>query len=74
MAIPTKGGIAFRNWAFWYISSPISHPMSTISVLRSDDVVVSFVAGGGGGGAGCLHACRHLNSFFEWAFGFVLIW
>jgi hypothetical protein len=42
-----------------------------ISVLRSDDVVVSFVAGGGGG---CLQACRHLNSFFEWAFGFVLIW
>jgi hypothetical protein len=41
-----------------------------ISVLRSDDVVVSFVAGGGGR----LHGCRHLNSFFEWVFGFVLIW
>jgi hypothetical protein len=45
-----------------------------ISVLRSDDVVVSFVAGGGGGGGGCLHGCRHLNAFFEWVFGFVLIW
>jgi hypothetical protein len=41
-----------------------------ISVLRSDDVVVSFLAGGGG----CLHECGHLNSFFEWVFGFVLIW
>jgi hypothetical protein len=41
-----------------------------ISVLRSDDVVVSFVAGGGGR----LHGSRHLNSFFEWVFGFVLIW